>query len=155
MELFTGALMLTASTSLRRSHRPISTPPPNPFPGLNTMENADQPPADAHSCPANAKPWIVGGLRGLTCSAGVVTSAAVVMVSVFVSVMFVSLVEMKQTGFGLAVAVLLDAVVVRIMILSALMTLLGDKSWWPSRAVLRARAAAAQVPLTMPIPVVR
>ena len=77
------------------------------------------------------------------------------MVSVFVSVMFVSLVEMKQTGFGLAVAVLLDAVVVRIMILSALMTLLGDKSWWPSRAVLRARAAAAQVPLTMPIPVVR
>ena len=154
MELFTGALMLTASTSLRHSHRPISTPPPNPFPGLNTMENADQPPADAHSCPANAKPWIVGGLRGLTSSAGVVTSAAVVMVSVFVSVMFVSLVEMKQTGFGLA-AVLLDAVVIRIMILSALMTLLGDKSWWPSRAVLRARAAAAQVPLTMPIPVVR
>jgi uncharacterized membrane protein YdfJ with MMPL/SSD domain len=41
------------------------------------------------------------------------------------------------------------------MILPALMTLLGDKSWWPSRAVLRARAAAAQEPLTMPIPVVR
>lgn len=35
------------------------------------------------------------------------------------------------------------------------MTLLVDKSWWPSRAALRALAAAAQEPLTMPIPVVR
>jgi hypothetical protein len=35
------------------------------------------------------------------------------------------------------------------------MTLLGDKSWWPSLAVLRARAAAAQEPLTIPIPVIR
>jgi RND superfamily putative drug exporter len=73
----------------------------------------------------------------------VVTSAAMVMVSVFVSFMFVSLVEMKQTGFGLAVAVLLDAVVIRIMILPELIALLGDKNWWPSRAVLRARAPAA------------
>jgi uncharacterized membrane protein YdfJ with MMPL/SSD domain len=46
-------------------------------------------------------------------------------------------------------------VVIRIMILPELMTLLGDKSWWPSRAVLRARAAAAQEPLTMSILVVR
>ena len=41
------------------------------------------------------------------------------------------------------------------MILPALMTLLGEKSWWPSRAVLWARAALAQEPLTMAIPVVR
>jgi len=41
------------------------------------------------------------------------------------------------------------------MILPALMTLLGDKNWWPSRALLRARAAPVQEPLTMPIPVVR
>ena len=41
--------------------------------------------------------------------------------------------RMKQTGFCPAVAVLLDAVVVRIMIVPALMILLGDKSWWPSR----------------------
>jgi hypothetical protein len=46
-------------------------------------------------------------------------------------------------------------VVIRIMILPELMTLLGDKSRWPSRAVLRARTAAAQEPLTMSILVVR
>jgi RND superfamily putative drug exporter len=55
----------------------------------------------------------------------------------------------------LAVAVLLDAVAIRIMILPELMTLLGDKNWWLSRAVLRTRAAAAQEPLTMSILVVR
>jgi putative drug exporter of the RND superfamily len=71
--------------------------------------------------------------EGITASAGVVTSAAVVMVSVFASFVFVSLLEIKQIGFGLAVAVLLDAVIIRIMILPSLMTLLGRASWWPSR----------------------
>ncbi|HEY4023832.1 MAG TPA: MMPL family transporter [Pseudonocardiaceae bacterium] len=69
---------------------------------------------------------------GITNSAGVITSAAVVMVSVFVSFMFLHLLEVKQMGFGLAVAVLLDAVVVRILILPALLTLFGRFSWWPS-----------------------
>jgi len=80
---------------------------------------------------------------GITGSAGVVTSAAVVMVSVFISFTFVSLMEMKQIGFGLAVAVLLDAVVIRILILPSVMALLGDASWWPSRAEARARPAAS------------
>ncbi|WP_218920562.1 MMPL family transporter [Lentzea guizhouensis] len=70
--------------------------------------------------------------EGITASAGVVTSAAVVMVSVFASFIFVSLLEIKQIGFGLAVAVLLDAVIIRIMVLPSLMTLLGRWSWWPS-----------------------
>jgi RND superfamily putative drug exporter len=70
--------------------------------------------------------------RGITSSAGVITSAAVVMVSVFVSFMFLHLLEVKQTGFALAVAVLLDAAVVRVLILPALLTLLGRASWWPS-----------------------
>lgn len=71
---------------------------------------------------------------GITNSAGVITSAAVVMVSVFVSFMFLHLLEVKQMGFGLAIAVLLDAVVVRILILPALLTLFGRFGWWPSRA---------------------
>jgi RND superfamily putative drug exporter len=71
--------------------------------------------------------------QGITTSAGVVTSAALVMVSVFASFVFTSLLEMKQLGFGLAVAVLLDAFVIRIMILPALLTLLGPASWWPSK----------------------
>ena len=70
---------------------------------------------------------------GITNSAGVITSAAVVMVSVFVSFMFLHLLEVKQMGFALAVAVLLDAVVVRVMILPALLTLLGRSAWWPSK----------------------
>lgn len=80
-------------------------------------------------------------LDGISGSAGVVTSAAVVMVSVFVSFMFVGLLELKQIGFGLTVAVLLDALVVRILILPAVMTLLGERSWWPTR--IPARHAAA------------
>jgi RND superfamily putative drug exporter len=70
---------------------------------------------------------------GITNSAGVITSAAVVMVSVFVSFMFLHLLEVKQMGFALAVAVLLDAIVVRAMILPALLTLLGRSAWWPSK----------------------
>jgi len=71
--------------------------------------------------------------EGITTSAGVVTSAALVMVSVFASFVFTSLLEMKQLGFGLAVAVLLDAFVIRIMILPALLTLLGKSAWWPAK----------------------
>jgi RND superfamily putative drug exporter len=80
--------------------------------------------------------------QGITTSAGVVTSAALVMVSVFASFVFTSLLEMKQLGFGLAVAVLLDAFVIRIMILPALLTLLGPASWWPSKPGRRIGTAA-------------
>jgi RND superfamily putative drug exporter len=82
-------------------------------------------------------------LDGVSRSAGVVTSAAVVMVTVFASFVFLSLVEMKEIGFSLAVAVLLDAFIVRIMILPSALTLLGKASWWPSRAVHRAQQAPA------------
>jgi RND superfamily putative drug exporter len=78
---------------------------------------------------------------GITGSAGVVTSAALVMVSVFACFVFTSMTEMKEMGLGLAVAVLLDAVVIRILILPALMTLLGKANWWPSRGVGRAQKA--------------
>lgn len=77
-------------------------------------------------------------LEGIGSSAGVVTSAAVVMVTVFSSFIFLNLVEMKQMGFSLAVAVLLDAFIVRIMILPSALTLLGKASWWPSRSMHRA-----------------
>lgn len=81
--------------------------------------------------------------RGITSSAGVITSAAVVMVSVFASFVFLHLLEVKQIGFGLAVAVLVDAVVVRLFVLPALLTLLGRASWWPSQVARR--SAPAQV----------
>jgi putative drug exporter of the RND superfamily len=72
-------------------------------------------------------------LDGIGRSAGVVTSAAVVMVTVFASFIPLHLIEMKQIGFSLAVAVLLDAFIIRLVILPAIMLLLGERSWWPSR----------------------
>ncbi|WP_432013545.1 MMPL family transporter [Streptomyces cucumeris] len=82
-------------------------------------------------------------LDGIRTSASVVTSAAVVMTTVFVSFVFLHLIEMKQIGFVLAAAVLLDAFVIRIMILPAALLLLGEATWWPSRP---GRGAAAAVP---------
>jgi putative drug exporter of the RND superfamily len=70
---------------------------------------------------------------GITRSAGTVTSAAFVMVSVFAIFASLHMVEMKELGVGLAVAVIIDALVVRIIVLPSLMTLLGRANWWPGR----------------------
>jgi len=71
--------------------------------------------------------------KGITESAGVVTSAAAVMVSVFAVFATLGMLEMKQMGVGLAVAVLIDATLVRIVMLPSIMVLLGRKAWWPNR----------------------
>ncbi|MFJ9814680.1 MMPL family transporter [Streptomyces sp. NPDC101151] len=78
-------------------------------------------------------------LDGVRRSASVVTSAAVVMTTVFVSFVFLHIIEMKQIGFVLAAAVLIDAFVVRVLVLPAAMLLLGERTWWPVRP---ARTAA-------------
>ncbi|MEU6115243.1 MMPL family transporter [Streptomyces sp. NPDC047117] len=82
-------------------------------------------------------------LEGIEKSAKVVTSAAVVMVTVFASFMLLHLAEMKQIGFSLAVAVLLDAFIIRVMILPSALILLGDTAWWPSRKLRRAGTGSA------------
>lgn len=79
-------------------------------------------------------------LDGIRSSASVVTSAAVVMTTVFAGFVFLHIIEMKQMGFVLAAAVLIDAFVVRVMVLPAAMLLLGEASWWPSRPGRRAPA---------------
>ncbi|WP_207709695.1 MMPL family transporter [Actinomadura macrotermitis] len=68
-------------------------------------------------------------LEGIGGSARVVTGAAVVMVTVFASFVPLHLIEMKQIGFSLAAAVLLDAFVIRLVILPAALLLLGDAAW--------------------------
>jgi RND superfamily putative drug exporter len=68
--------------------------------------------------------------RGIRSTASVVTSAAVVMVAVFAIFATLGFVEMKMMGVGLAVAVLLDATVVRAVLLPATMKLLGDWNWY-------------------------
>ena len=65
-----------------------------------------------------------------------VTSAAVVMVAVFAIFATLGLLDLKMMGIGLAVAVLLDATVVRAVLLPATMTLLGDWNWYLPRADL-------------------
>jgi RND superfamily putative drug exporter len=68
--------------------------------------------------------------HGIRASAGVVTSAAVVMVAVFAIFATLDEIVFKMLGVGLAVAVLLDATVVRAVLLPATMKLLGDWNWY-------------------------
>lgn len=89
--------------------------------------------------------------QGITRSAGVVTSAAVVMVSVFAIFATLSMMEMKQLGIGLAAAVLIDAVVVRIVVLPSIMVLLGRANWWPSRLGRKGRVAAHREHVLEPV----
>jgi RND superfamily putative drug exporter len=70
---------------------------------------------------------------GIAASAGVVTSAAVIMVAVFSIFATLSFVDVKTLGVGLAFAVLVDATVVRGILLPAAMTLLGERSWYLPR----------------------
>ncbi len=63
-------------------------------------------------------------------TAGVVTSAAVVMVAVFAIFATLSLLEFKEMGVGLAMAVLIDATIIRGVLLPATMKLLGDWNWY-------------------------
>ncbi|MFF2932759.1 MMPL family transporter [Streptomyces mirabilis] len=90
----------------------------------------------------NGVPTRKAVIDGIGSSAGVVTSAAVVMVTVFASFAALHLIEMKQIGFSLAVAVLLDAFVIRMLILPALILLLGEANWWPSHGIREARDTA-------------
>jgi RND superfamily putative drug exporter len=71
--------------------------------------------------------------RGVRSTAGVITSAAVVMVAVFSLFATMSLNSTKQMGIGLAAAVLLDATLVRGVLLPAVMALLGDRNWYLPR----------------------
>jgi RND superfamily putative drug exporter len=70
---------------------------------------------------------VTGGIAG---SAGVVTSAAVIMVAVFSIFATLSFIDVKMLGVGLAFAVLLDATIVRGILVPAAMALLGERCWY-------------------------
>jgi RND superfamily putative drug exporter len=67
---------------------------------------------------------------GLEKTARVITGAGVILLAVFVAFAIAPIANVSQLGTGLTVAVLLDATVVRIVFLPALMLLLGDRVWW-------------------------
>jgi len=73
--------------------------------------------------------------KGIRTTAGTVTSAALVMVAVFSIFATLSTLDIKQMGVGLAVAVLLDATIVRAVLLPATMKLLGTWNWYLPRSL--------------------
>ena len=98
--------------------------------------------------------------HGIRATAGTVTSAAFVMVGVFLVFVTLPLVDLKEMGIGLALAVLIDATLVRGVLLPATMKLLGEANWYlpswlkwlPRHAAARARSARSpSPPATSPI----
>jgi RND superfamily putative drug exporter len=67
---------------------------------------------------------------GVRSTAGMITGAALIMVAVFSGMAAGDLVMFQQMGFGLAVAIILDATVVRVVLVPASMALLGDRNWY-------------------------
>jgi RND superfamily putative drug exporter len=98
---------------------------------------------------------------GVAGSAGVVTSAAVVMIAVFAIFAGLPMIEFKELGIGLSTAILLDAVVIRILLLPAVLALLGRHAWWSPRWLARVlprrpwgdQEAVATVPEMTPVSV--
>jgi RND superfamily putative drug exporter len=68
---------------------------------------------------------------GLAATGGIITNAALIMLLVFGAFIAASVVLTKMLGFGLAVAIMLDALVIRMMMVPSFMALLGRWNWWP------------------------
>ncbi|MGH2513923.1 MAG: MMPL family transporter, partial [Candidatus Limnocylindrales bacterium] len=68
--------------------------------------------------------------EGLARTAGVITGAALIMVSVFAAFALADTITIKAIGVGMAIAVLLDATIVRVLLVPATMRLLGHWNWW-------------------------
>jgi RND superfamily putative drug exporter len=81
--------------------------------------------------------------EGMARTAGLITSAAAIMIVVFAAFTFGNFLVVKMIGFTLAVAVLIDATLVRIVIGPALLRLAGDWNWWPGGL-----ATASRIPVT-------
>ncbi len=78
-----------------------------------------------HGAPAR-----IAVVRGLHAGRAVVTAAAIIMASVFGGFVFSHLAMIRPIGFGLALGVLVDAFVVRMLLVPAVMHIAGDKAWW-------------------------
>jgi RND superfamily putative drug exporter len=69
--------------------------------------------------------------EGLSATASVITSAALIMIAVFGAFAFARILMMQFIGFGLAVAVFLDATIIRMVLVPSLMQIAGTWNWWP------------------------
>jgi RND superfamily putative drug exporter len=81
--------------------------------------------------------------RGLARTAKVITAAAAIMIAVFTTALLGADVSVKQIGLGMAVAVFIDATIVRMILVPAVMELCGKANWWmPGRRAPKATSAA-------------
>jgi RND superfamily putative drug exporter len=69
--------------------------------------------------------------KGLVSTAGIITSAAAIIIVVTGAFAFTGIVLTKAVGLGLAVAVFVDATIIRVLLVPATMRVLGDWNWWP------------------------
>jgi uncharacterized membrane protein YdfJ with MMPL/SSD domain len=75
--------------------------------------------------------------QGLAASAGTISSAALIMVAVFSIFAATGVPQVKEIGVGLAVAIALDATIVRLILVPTTMELMGDKNWWIPKSLDR------------------
>ncbi|MEV5412739.1 MMPL family transporter [Thermopolyspora sp. NPDC052614] len=83
---------------------------------------------------------------GITHTARVITAAATIMVVVFAAFMFTRNLEIKQMGFMLGLAVLIDATIVRLLLMPSLIRLMGRWAWWPARVTTPDRPCPVEPP---------
>src|SRR5438045_6876020 len=74
---------------------------------------------------------------GIAYTGRVISAAAAIMICVFLSFMLGDERSVKEFGFGLAIAVFLDAIVIRCVMLPALLELLGERTWWLPQWIAR------------------
>ena len=67
---------------------------------------------------------------GLASTSKIITSAALIMIVLTGAFAFTGVVPVKQIGIGIALAILIDATIIRLLLVPALMKLLGDWNWW-------------------------
>jgi len=96
---------------------------------------------EAHDRGMSTRQAVAYGIRS---TAGVVTSAAIIMVAVFAVFGTLSVQQFKQLAVGLAVSVLIDATVIRAVLLPSVMALLGDRNWYRLRWLARLRARGTE-----------
>jgi hypothetical protein len=91
--------------------------------------------------------------KGLVATAGIITSAAAIIVVVTGAFAFTGITTTKAIGLGLAVAVFVDATVIRVLLVPATMRVLGDWNWWPGgrkKSVFKERRLVEPTPEARP-----
>jgi uncharacterized membrane protein YdfJ with MMPL/SSD domain len=74
--------------------------------------------------------------KGLAATAGIITSAAAIIIVVTGAFAFTGIILTKAVGLGLAVAIFVDATIIRVLLVPATMRILGEWNWWPGRNML-------------------